>query len=83
MHETFHPCEYPKQYDFEEYCVWCDNFIPVRIDDNDHEHYQVECPVCGEPLFLCTLCQQDMKDLDGCEKCNFADGTCFRRSGGV
>lgn len=82
MNAVFHPCNYPKEYNFEEYCVWCDNFIPVVIDNEDCQHYKLECPVCGEPMMLCTLCKDDIKENGGME-CDFADDTCFRRRAGV
>lgn len=83
MNAVFHPCNYPKEYNFEEYCLWCDNFIPVVVDQDDYQHYKFECPVCGETLMLCTLCRDDQKELNGCVKCDFEDGTCFRRREGV
>lgn len=59
MHSVYYPGKVPKEYDQEEYCPHCDNVIPVVIDHDDFEHYEFTCPVCGNRLMLCTLCDED------------------------
>lgn len=44
-------------YHFEEQCPHCDNSIPIEIDDNDFNHYEIECPACHKMMMLCTLCR--------------------------
>ena len=70
MHKIYHPGNCPTNYDFEEYCPFCDNAIPVKIDHGDYDHYEFTCPVCGEKLMLCTLCHDDHGD-----KCDWTEQT--------
>ena len=80
MHQVYKPGTAPKKYNFEEYCPWCDEGIPVVIDDVDFEHYEFKCPVCGHKLMLCTLCHWDQEDGDGTHGCDWdkKSDTCMR-----
>lgn len=52
-HDTALTCD--EQYDVEEYCSNCDNYIAVTVD-RACPHLETVCPVCGEKLMLCSMC---------------------------
>lgn len=79
MHSVYYPGKAPKEYDQEEYCPHCDSTIPVVIDQDDFEHYEFTCPVCGEKLMLCTLCNDDQDG--GCDWTE--EYGCFRMRKGI
>lgn len=81
MHKTYEPGKAPDDYNFEEYCPYCDSMIPVVIDEAEERRYATTCPVCGEQLMLCTLCQWDQMDENhnAPGDCDFHDATCSRR----
>ena len=67
MHTGYKPWSIPVgSYNFDEYCPQCDSYIPVRIDENEKENYEIVCPVCGQRLMLCTLCHMDGHECDFC-----------------
>ena len=80
MNKVYKPGEAPTEYDFEEYCPYCDNAIPVVIDQTDYEHYQFKCPVCGHKLMLCTLCYDDQEETGAFHNCDWnpSDDTCCK-----
>lgn len=70
------------EYNFEEECPFCGEYIPVLIDEMDFNHYDIICPVCGKRMMLCTLCRwdQELEDgFDGNYKCDWSEAGCFRR----
>lgn len=79
MHKAYK--EVPKDYNFEEMCPHCGEYIPIVIDDDDTTNYEIICPVCGEKMMLCTLChwdQQDEEDYCG-DRCDWSPAHgCFR-----
>ena len=81
MHKLYRPDETPGDYSFDEYCPHCDNDIAVEIDnDCSIGCYVTTCPVCGNTLRLCNLCQADFEESEdivfNCDW-NPANG-CFR-----
>lgn len=82
MHKVFKPGETPKDYNFEEMCPECGNYIPVLVDNDEAICYQVSCPVCGYEMMLCTLCRWDQEEEEGFtdHKCDWSqERGCFRR----
>lgn len=78
MHKVYFPGNFPTNYDIEEYCPHCDNYIPVMIDQQDFQNYESKCPVCGERLMLCTLCHDDNGACDWTQ-----ENGCFRMHKGL
>lgn len=78
MHKVYKPGECPADYNYEEGCPYCDEAIPVVID-NECFDYRATCPVCGKPLMLCTLCRWDAEDNGEPDRCDWSDATgCYR-----
>ena len=76
MNQVFYPGQEPIGYDQEEYCPHCESMIPVVVDQDDFDHYEFTCPVCGERLMLCTLCHDNCGD-----KCDWSEEHgCFKMS---
>ena len=44
-----------RDYDFEELCPECGNYIPVKVDKEDPRFYMT-CPRCGHKLLFCSVC---------------------------
>ena len=63
-HIVYHPDNWPKEYDFEEYCPFCDEMIPAIVDVNEN-HLEAVCPMCGNRLMLCTMCNKRIQCGDG------------------
>lgn len=82
MHKAYKFGEEPKDYNFEEMCPHCGEYIPIVIDDDETICYEVICPVCGERMMLCTLCLWDQRDAEGyCgdDRCDWSrEHGCFR-----
>ena len=69
-------------YNFEEMCPHCDEWIPIVIDDADMETYSVTCPHCGRKMMLCTLCHWDANDAGYNELCDWCEKRgCWRERG--
>ena len=80
MHKAYKPGEAPKDYNFEEMCPHCDEFIPIVIDDDDATSYEVICPVCGEKMMLCTLCHWDAEEDENPHDCDWCPAHgCYRK----
>jgi len=61
--------------DYAEPCPECGREIPVLVDPDDYENYEVVCPVCGKQMMLCLLCQDDCYG-----KCDWCEETgCYRQ----
>lgn len=65
-----------EKYDLEEYCPHCDNYIPLTYDEDDLGQgvcLETVCPICGEKLMICTLCEHcssgDVYERDDCDWC--------------
>ena len=66
----FKPGEAPEDYHAEEYCPFCDSYIPILWEDHERQEdsvidYQQTCPVCGKRLMLCSTCQNDGNECYG------------------
>lgn len=80
MHTVFTPGKAPENYNFEEYCPHCDSCVPVLIDEQEHTCYEVTCPVCGQKLMLCTLCNWDSEETDRPHFCDWSPANgCYRQ----
>ena len=68
------------EYNFEEYCPHCDSVVPIIIDNDDRETYEVVCPECGHAICLCTLCRWDDEDAETHHACDWNAKTrdCWR-----
>ena len=57
-------------YDVEEYCPFCDDYIPVKVDENDIHGLEIVCPKCKHTLMLCAACPNpelcDWTEKNGC-----------------
>lgn len=75
--------EQEREYNFEEMCPECNEFIEIVIDDDDYETYSVVCPNCGRKMMLCTLCRWDAEKWPGqntpCDWCK--EEGCWRERG--
>lgn len=82
MHIAYKPGTEPNDYNFEEFCPHCDSAIPIVIDNEEMNKYDLVCPVCGKELMLCTLCMWDQEETgeNAPGDCDFHDETCFRRN---
>lgn len=69
-HTVFDPrtMESGTYYDFEEYCPFCDEGIPVIVDPDIKP--EITCPLCGRKLLLCMNCPDsnkcDWREENGC-----------------
>ena len=55
-----------EHYDFDEFCPYCDEYIPVSFDGEvSQDDLETICPVCGNRLMLCSACGVH---------CDYADG---------
>ena len=80
MHKAYHPDQCPKDYNHDEYCPYCDSFIPIVIDEEEFANYELTCPVCGERLMLCSLCHWDMEEEENPHDCDWCEAHgCFRQ----
>ena len=63
--------EQETDYNFDEPCPHCDEYVPIVIDDADTETYSVICPNCGRKMMLCVLCHWDADDAGYDEGCDW------------
>ena len=68
-HKIYDPRQpWPKGYDVEEYCPWCDKMIPIVMDEECMDDLEFYCPVCGKHNMICTMCSKpcDFNKDTGC-----------------
>jgi len=69
VYDPRNPCPSAANYDFEEPCPECGDYIPVRVDDTALP--VVVCPVCGSKVILCCVCPTpDCCDWRECDECH-------------
>ena len=66
VYDPNEPCPSIVDFDIEEPCPHCGEYIPVKIDAEAVP--QVICPVCGGVVILCTNCPDDCYGCDWSEK---------------
>ena len=80
MHKAFKPGEAPSNYNYGEDCPECGETIGIVIDENDTTNYEVICPVCGNPMMLCTLCHWDNEEAENPHDCDWCPARgCYRK----
>ena len=55
-------------YDVEEYCPFCDDMIPVKVDESCRP--QIVCPTCDRVLELCSICDHKNCDWEEGKSCH-------------
>ena len=57
----------PHEYDVEEPCPYCDEYIAISVDRNA-KSLETVCPTCGKPLMICSMCERrcDWTENHGC-----------------
>ena len=68
-HTVFYPGQVLAGYDVEEYCPYCEDCIPIKVDYDALDDLEVECPVCHSILMICAMCDVstcDWREGSGC-----------------
>ena len=52
-----------KDYDFEEYCPYCEHINEVVWDGKSHT---TVCENCHNAILLCSICDWDMRNCGNC-----------------
>lgn len=55
-HIIYHPDKPVGPFNVEEYCPFCDTFIPILFDLDEPDNVKTVCPECGRVLMICTMC---------------------------